>query len=71
MNIQEYMTDELREKLLPTATSVLPLDRAYPSLAGFFFLVTGTGKRMRDLALDPEHNSLMRKKPWFTPIPMN
>ncbi|MBK7212220.1 MAG: rhamnulose-1-phosphate aldolase [Bacteroidales bacterium] len=59
VNIQEYMTDELREKLLPTATSVLPLDRAYPSLAGFFFLVTGTGKRMRDLALDPEHNSLM------------
>lgn len=33
------------------------LDKSYPSLANEYFLVTGTGKRMRDLAHDPLKNA--------------
>jgi rhamnulose-1-phosphate aldolase len=39
------------------AGEVRPLDEAYPSLAGRYFLVTGSGHRFRDLAKDPEQNS--------------
>ena len=34
------------------------LNRCYPELSGGFFLVTGTGKRMRDLAKNPLNNAL-------------
>lgn len=35
------------------------LAAAYPSLAGRFFLVTGSGRRFRDFARDAEHNSML------------
>jgi rhamnulose-1-phosphate aldolase len=35
------------------------LSRSYPTLAGRYFLVTGTGRRFRDFARDAEHNSMV------------
>jgi len=37
------------------------LSLSYPLLANHFFLVTGTGKRMRDLAREPLQNALIIK----------
>jgi rhamnulose-1-phosphate aldolase len=37
------------------------LTTSYPKLAGAYFFVTGTGKRMRDLAQKPMKNSLIIK----------
>jgi rhamnulose-1-phosphate aldolase len=37
----------------------IALGRTYPELASCFFMVTGTGKRMRDLAKQPLHNALI------------
>jgi len=38
--------------------SVFQLPKIYPELAGKYFFVTGTGKRMRDLARNPLNNAL-------------
>jgi rhamnulose-1-phosphate aldolase len=59
VNINEYLTDTLKVELTRDQGASLALDKSYPGIAGYFFLVTGTGKRMRDLAVDPEHNALM------------
>lgn len=37
------------------------MDRHYPSLGGGYFFVTGTGKRMRDLARNPMKNACIIK----------
>lgn len=39
----------------------ISLQLAYPKLAGGYFFVTGTGKRMRDLARKPMKNALIIK----------
>ncbi|MDP8257576.1 MAG: rhamnulose-1-phosphate aldolase [Candidatus Alcyoniella australis] len=41
------------------AGSAIALDQRYPSLAGRSFLVTGTGRRYRDLAQDAAANACM------------
>jgi len=59
VNINEYVPDEMKAELSEQQEACLELDTSYPGIAGYYFLVTGTGKRMRDLAVDPEHNALM------------
>jgi len=59
VNINELVTDELNNILNYEAFPYFGLVKACPALEGYFFLVTGTGKRMRDIATDPEHNALM------------
>jgi rhamnulose-1-phosphate aldolase len=59
VNINEYVTEAQKKELARQAGPSLELDKSYHGIAGFLFLVTGTGKRMRDLAIDPEHNALM------------
>ncbi|MDP4188156.1 MAG: rhamnulose-1-phosphate aldolase [Bacteroidota bacterium] len=38
---------------------LFPLSETYPELAGSYFFVTGTGKRMRDLAKNPLKNAAL------------
>lgn len=59
VNINEYLTGDQISELQKNSGSPISLDRTYAEVAGFYFLVTGTGKRMRDLATDPEHNALL------------
>jgi rhamnulose-1-phosphate aldolase len=59
VNINEYLSNEQKFELQKVTAANLILDKSYPAISGFFFLVTGTGKRMRDLAIDPENNALM------------
>ena len=59
VNIDELLTDESREKLRRLSGSFHEMDTSYPAIAGSFFLVTGTGKRMRELAANPEDNALI------------
>jgi rhamnulose-1-phosphate aldolase len=59
VNIHELVTDDIKNILQYDAFPSFGLVRPCPALEGFFFLVTGTGKRMRDIASDPEHNALM------------
>jgi rhamnulose-1-phosphate aldolase len=40
---------------------VFQLERSYESLANLYFFVTGTGKRMRDLAINPMKNACIIK----------
>ena len=56
VNIADIFQEEISEySAFPFHT--LPL--SYPKLSGKYFLVTGTGKRMRDLARKPMKNSLI------------
>jgi rhamnulose-1-phosphate aldolase len=58
VNITDLFQEEISEYgLLPYYT----LGLSYPKLAGSYFFVTGTGKRMRDLARKPLKNSLILK----------
>ena len=59
VNITEWLTDELKMKIKSEHSLELPLSQSYPALTGASFLITGTGKRMRDLARDPLHNVLL------------
>jgi rhamnulose-1-phosphate aldolase len=59
VNISEYISAELKTALGKHTAKNLMFEKAYPALAGSFFLVTGTGKRMRDLARQPEENAVV------------
>ncbi len=62
-NISLQVTDwmEETEKALPGLTPPVGLEEAVPALGGECFFVTGTGKRMRDVARNPWSNgSLIR-----------
>lgn len=59
VNINDCLTSDQKSELQKKSGSTFNLDRSYHPIAGFSFLVTGTGKRMRDLAVDPEHNALL------------
>lgn len=58
-NLSYRIADEeieaVRECLGPD-TEYLPIGNTVPGLAGEYFLVTGTGRYMRNVALDPDHN---------------
>jgi rhamnulose-1-phosphate aldolase len=61
INISEVVDAE--SKKLP-ALSTYPLPRNLSALAGAIFYVTGTGKRMRDVAKDPlRHGAIVRVSP--------
>ena len=65
VNLTEHLTEE--EKRLSAAAPAVELLEAVPDLAGEVFFVTGTGKRMRDVAREPLHNgSLIRITPQGT-----
>ena len=59
VNIHESLGKEMREDLEKQPGPYLELDHSFPAIAGCFFLVTGTGKRMRELAVNPEDNALL------------
>ena len=56
-NISVNITDILDGEYTPLSTS--PLPRPFPAIAGCAFLVTGTGKRMRDIARRPMNNAVI------------
>jgi rhamnulose-1-phosphate aldolase len=58
VNINELVPQEINEF---DSNQFFELPTVYPKLAGACFLVTGTGKRMRDLALKPLRNVLIIK----------
>lgn len=58
MNLSELISEEFDQmNEFPT----FPLDRVYKDIAGGYFFVTGTGKRMRDLARNPMKNACILK----------
>jgi len=58
VRVDDYIQREVRElKNYP----VFNLKEPYPELNDSYFLVTGTGKRMRDLACDPLNNAALIK----------
>ncbi len=54
VNITKFMTEQ--EKVMPSLCDVIALKEGVPALAGHFFYVTGTGKRMRYVAEEPFQN---------------
>jgi rhamnulose-1-phosphate aldolase len=61
-NISVNITDIFQEEISgfdSYPVTILPV--SYPKLAGTYFFVTGTGKRMRDLARKPMKNALIIK----------
>ncbi len=58
VNLSDLMTEvELELDHFP----LFKLDRSYDALANLYFFVTGTGKRMRDLAVNPMKNACIIK----------
>lgn len=61
-NISVHITDIFRQELSEyDSFPFYSLPIIYPKLAGSYFLVTGTGKRMRNLARKPTQNLLILK----------
>ena len=61
-NISVNLTRDLDEEFHASEEYPLfNLDRSYESLRGGYFFVTGTGKRMRDLARNPLKNACILK----------
>lgn len=61
-NISVQITDIFQKEISEYDTfPFYSLPTTYPKLAGSYFLVTGTGKRMRDLARKPIQNLLILK----------
>lgn len=61
-NISVNITDVMLSEFPVVVSSIcITLSTKYPKLAGNYFLVTGTGKRMRDLARKPIKNALIIK----------
>ena len=56
VNISDLLQDDIHGS---SADTIIELAIAYPKLAGCSFLVTGTGKRMRDLARNPSENAVI------------
>lgn len=59
VNINEFITNDIRNLVEGGLYPHFQLNTPLPALAGHYFLVTGTGKRMRDVARDFDHNGLM------------
>ena len=58
VNLSEMMGDsEFELEHFP----MFQLERSYNALGGLYFFVTGTGKRMRDLAINPMKNACIIK----------
>ena len=60
VNLSEMMTDTDMELELDHFP-MFQLERSYENLADLYFFVTGTGKRMRDLAQNPMKNACIIK----------
>ncbi len=58
VNISHLLQDDNHDS---SADTNIELTLSYPKLAGCSFLVTGTGKRMRDLARNPLENAVIIK----------
>ncbi|MCX6269725.1 MAG: rhamnulose-1-phosphate aldolase [Bacteroidetes bacterium] len=59
-NISVRITGILKEATFDRiAAPELPLSNPFPELAGEIFIMTGTGKRMRDIYTDPFNNTLI------------
>jgi len=59
-NISVDITDLLQQEIFELdSCKLFPLALNYPKLAGRYFLVTGTGKRMRDLVRKPMKSALI------------
>jgi rhamnulose-1-phosphate aldolase len=58
VNITNLCTKDFIQEIedIPSSHS---LDKSYPGIAGNLFMITGTGKRMRDLANEPGLNAMM------------
>lgn len=59
VNISEFVTPENTAAITNGNHPLYMLPLSLPALAGNYFLVTGTGKRMRDIARDFDHNAIM------------
>ena len=59
VNISEFITSENAAAISNENHPFYPLPLSLPALAENYFLVTGTGKRMRDIDRDFDHNALM------------
>ena len=59
VNINHLIKKDFKLKL--NDYNSFELSNSYPSLADMFFFITGTGKRMRDIAKDPLKNALIIK----------
>ena len=58
-NVSVNITDEFRSNKHIPKTNGSKLNKAFPYLAGNFFLITASGSRMRDVASDPYNNILL------------
>ncbi len=59
VNISEFITPENAAAIANDNPPFYSLPLSLPALAGNYFLVTGTGKRMRDIARDFDHNAIL------------
>lgn len=59
VNITSFTSNEIRNLVEGGLYPEFPLNIPLAAIAGNYFLVTGTGKRMRDVARDFDHNGLM------------
>lgn len=59
VNIDHFIKKDLKIKL--SDFNSFELSSSYPELTDMFFFITGTGKRMRDLAKNPLKNALIIK----------
>lgn len=56
VNVDEYLEDNIFD---PDEYPRFELEASCPELANRYFFVTGTGKRMRDLARNPQKNAVL------------
>jgi rhamnulose-1-phosphate aldolase len=56
INLSDHVSPETWNR---DSSSFIHLEKDYPNLSGCTFLVTGTGKRLRDLALNTEENTCL------------
>lgn len=59
VNIDHFIQKDVKIKLSNYRS--FELSTSYPELAGMFLFITGTGKRMRDIAKNPLKNALIIK----------
>jgi rhamnulose-1-phosphate aldolase len=59
VNVTESLPEAERKRILQLSPFPAGLERLYPGLKNAAFLVTGTGRRMRELASDPEANLML------------
>lgn len=59
VNISEFITPDMRELFTQGKYPFRPLEAPHPGLAGYSFFVTGTGKRMRDVANHFDRNVML------------